>query len=118
MIVMTKIRTIAACGLTCSTCPIHLAPNYPEIAKKLAEDFKEQWENVKPEDFRCEGCWREHDEMWSPNCEIRKCCIKEKKLKYCYECNVFPCDILKNWASQNEVYMEGLNKLKEMKKIS
>ncbi|MFX1325974.1 MAG: DUF3795 domain-containing protein [Promethearchaeota archaeon] len=113
---MSENRIMAACGLICNTCPIHNAPNNPEVAQRLAEDFKGQWENVKPEDFRCEGCWGEDEEIWSPDCEIRKCCIKEKKLKYCYECNVFPCDILKNWAKQNEGYMEGLNKLKEIKK--
>jgi len=52
---MTKERTMAACGLICSTCPMHLAPKYPEIAQKLTEDFKGRWENVKPEDFAAKG---------------------------------------------------------------
>jgi hypothetical protein len=116
MMNMTKERTIAACGLNCNTCPIHLAPNNPQIAKKLTEDFNGLWKNMKPEDFSCVGCWGEDDEMWSPDCEIRKCCIKDKNLQYCYECPEFPCDRLKNWANQNEGYMTGLNNLKGMKK--
>lgn len=87
---MTTERTMAVCGLICSICPIHLAPENPKIAEQLVEDFKGRWENVKPEDFRCKGCWGEDDEIWSPDCEIRKC-YKGKNLNYCYECNEFPC---------------------------
>ena len=113
---MTADRTMAACGLMCSTCNIHLAPKHPEIALKLVESFNGMWENVKPEDFSCLGCWGEDDEMWSPDCGIRKCCIKDKNLQYCYECQEFPCEKLKNWANKNETYMSALSNLKEMKK--
>ena len=78
---MSKERTISTCGLICSTCLIHIAPNNPEIAQKLAEDFEGKWENVKAKDFRCDGCWAEDHEKWSPD----RCCIKDKKLNYCYE---------------------------------
>jgi hypothetical protein len=115
---MAKERTTSACGMICSTCPIHLAPNNPQIANQLTEDFKSQWENVKPEDFSCTGCWGEDDKMWSPNCEIRKCCAKEKKLEYCYECQLFPCDKLKNWAKQNAKYTTAFYNLKKMKRKS
>ena len=47
MINMTTERTMAACGLICSSCQVFLAPNNPEISQKLAEDFKGKWENVK-----------------------------------------------------------------------
>ena len=88
---MSKKRTTAVCGLICCKCLIHLAPNDPKIARKLAEGFKGKWENVKLEDFSCDGCWEEDDNMWSPNCEIRKCCIKDKNQGYCYECQMFVC---------------------------
>ncbi|MBY8985745.1 MAG: DUF3795 domain-containing protein [Candidatus Lokiarchaeota archaeon] len=113
---MTKERSMAACGLICGTCHIHLAPENPKIAKKLVEDFKGRWENVKPEDFNCIGCWGEDDEMWSSGCEIRKCCIKDKNLNYCYECQEFPCQKLKEWANKDKKYEAALERLKNIKR--
>jgi len=51
MINMTTERTTATCGLIYCLCPVFLAPNSPEIAQQLAEDFKGKWENVKA-DFK------------------------------------------------------------------
>jgi len=113
---MTTERTMAACGLICSKCPVFLAPNNPEIGQKLAEDYKGKWDNVKAEDFRCDGCWGEDHEMWSPDCEIRKCCVKVKNLTYCYECQEFPCQKLKNSTNKGKKYEEALERLKKMKK--
>ena len=106
---------MAAWGLLCNICHIHLAPEYPEIAQKLVEGFKGMWVNVKPEDFSCEGCWGEDDEMWSPDCEIRKC-SKDKNWNYCNECYEFPCQKLKDWSKKERSYEEALERLKNIKK--
>ncbi len=111
---MTTERTMAACGLICSSCPIYLAPDHPELAKTLVEDFKGKWENVKAEDFHCKGCWGEDNEIWSPDCEIRKCCAKDKNYQYCYECSEFPCQKLRKSANKGNKYEEALERLKNM----
>lgn len=112
---MAAQRNMASGGLICSTCGIHLAPKNPEIAKILVKDFKGKWENVSPEDFHCKGCWSDDSEMWSPDCEIRKCCIKDKKFQYCFECQEFPCQKLQNWAKRSKKYEEALERLKKNK---
>jgi len=66
--------------------------------------------------FRCEGCWGEDHEMWSPGCEIRKCCIKDKNLTYCYECQEFTCQKLEDWANKDKSYKVALERLKNKKK--
>ncbi|HEC38977.1 MAG TPA: DUF3795 domain-containing protein [bacterium] len=112
---MTEEMTMAACGLICSSYPVFLAPEYPELAKILVEDFKGKWENVKAEDFHCKGCWGEDNEVWTPNCEIRLC-VTDKNYKYCYECQEFPCQKLKNSAKKGKKYEVALERLKNMKK--
>jgi len=114
---MSKNNIIAVCGLVCSDCKIYNAPNNPEIAKDLVKLFEGQWENVKMEDFHCNGC-RDAENCWSEDCWIRDCCVRDKRLDYCFECQVFPCKKLKEWANQNFKYKEALSNLKKMKKKS
>lgn len=54
--------------------------------------------------------------MWSPDCEIRKCCIKDKKLNYCYECQEFSCQKLNNGANKEKKRGVALERLKNIKK--
>ncbi|MFX1574840.1 MAG: DUF3795 domain-containing protein [Promethearchaeota archaeon] len=111
---MSKNKKIAVCGLVCSECKIYNAPNDPEIAEELVNIFKGQWENVKMEDFHCNGC-RDAENCWSDDCWIRNCCIKDKNLNFCYECHDFPCDKLKAWAMEDESYSKALQTLHDMK---
>lgn len=41
-------------------------------------------------------------------CPLRKCCI-EKDVKFCYKCNDFPCETLKNYPKR----VDELNEIKE-----
>ncbi|HQJ57363.1 MAG TPA: DUF3795 domain-containing protein [Caldisericia bacterium] len=71
------------------------ATNNPEIAKKIADWFKEKRnEKVKIEDIHCLGCRGDRKMHWSPDCWILECCVDKKKLEFCYECEDFPCDKL------------------------
>ncbi len=112
---MSKNKIIAVCGLICGDCKIFKAPMDLEIAKELVEIFNGKWENVKIEDFHCNGC-RDVANCWSPECWIRECCVNDKNLNYCYECHEFPCDKLKEWAIQDESYTKALQNLQNMKK--
>ena len=114
---MNEEKLIAVCGLVCSDCKMFKATHDPEIAKDLVNYFKGQWENVKMEDFHCNGC-RDAENCWTDDCWIRDCCITDKKLDYCYECQVFPCEKLKEWTNKDLRYKVALNNLKEMKKKS
>ena len=54
--------------------------------------------------------------MWSPDCEIRKYCVKIKNLTYCYECQEFPCQKLENLTIDGKKYKAALERLKSIKK--
>ena len=87
-----KQQKIAICGLDCGNCDIYNASNNPEIAHQLVKQFQGAWEDVKAEDFHCNGCRSNKTQCWTPDCWIRECCVNNKNLEYCYECQEFPCD--------------------------
>ncbi len=64
----------APCGMNCKVCYKHCYTKKP-----------------------CEGCLKS-DEGKPEHC--RKCkikaCVKQKGLTYCYECNEYPCKLIKN----------------------
>ncbi len=110
-----KQQKIAVCGLNCGNCDIYNASNNPEIAHQLVKQFQGAWEDVKAEDFHCNGCRSNKTQCWTPDCWIRECCVNNKNLEYCYECQEFPCIKLKKWANKSERYGNALNQLKKMK---
>jgi len=62
---------IAACGIDCSVCDIHLAPSNPEIAERMVKVFVNMgYKDAKPEWFHCEGCSGDRNAHWSSNCEM------------------------------------------------
>lgn len=61
------------CGVCCSQC-----------------NNKEKW--------GCEGCLNMEKPTWGI-CEVKKCC-EEKKLRFCGECNKFPCEMLSNMGKE------------------
>lgn len=106
---------IAACGLVCTGCDMMVAPDDPELAKKIAEWFKKELdEDVKPEDIHCSGCHGDREKHWSPDCWILLCCVDEKGLDNCSECEGFACEKLTEWALQNDGYGAALERLKSM----
>ena len=105
---------IGACGIECYNCDIHLAPTDPKIAQKLAKHFKGSWEDVKPQDFHCDGCTFPDNQMWSPDCWIRKC-VREKDILYCSECSTFPCEKYLEWTKKDEGYYKGYQRLLKKK---
>lgn len=114
---MQENQMIAVCGLNCSKCDISHASHNPEIAQQIADWFKKERDTeVKIKDIRCLGCKGERTKHWSPDCWILKCCVDEKGLEFCYECEEFPCERLKKWAKKSKKYGEALNRFKEMGK--
>lgn len=107
---------IAVCGLECGKCDIFQASNSPEIAQQIAEWFKKERDTeVKMEDIRCSGCRGDREKHWSPDCDILTCCVDEKGLEFCCECDSFACEKLEEWARGSKRYQEALNRLKKMR---
>ncbi|MCK5548010.1 MAG: DUF3795 domain-containing protein [Thermoplasmata archaeon] len=109
-------KMIGACGLICDGCDIMEATNNPETARKIVDWFKQELKkDVKPEEIYCSGCKGDRSRHWSDDCWILQCCVDDKGLEFCYECEDFPCEKLSEWAEQNERYTEAHERLKEMK---
>ena len=107
---------IAVCGLDCGGCDIRMAATDKEMAQKIADWFKKKLnEEVKLEDIQCSWCRGDREKHWSPDCWILQCCVDEKGLSYCHECDDFACEKLEEWGRSSEKYQEGLDRLKRMK---
>ncbi len=114
--------TIAVCGIDCTACPLRTADTDTESARQLVGWFRsEGWlgeeEGVSLLMERgpyCRGCRGDRGVHWSPECWILQCCVDEKGLTYCYECDLFPCERLSEWATQSPGYTEALNRLQRM----
>ena len=111
-----KVRTIAACGLDCTNCDIREATRNPKLAQSIADWFKDELgEVVHVEDVHCAGCWGERAQHWSADCWILQCCVDRKRLAFCYQCEVFPCQRLGIWAQGSERYTKALERLRHLK---
>jgi hypothetical protein len=83
-------KDIAICGIYCNEC-------------------KHKREN------QCNGCIVNKGKIFWGECDLYKCCM-DKKLSNCSECNVFPCEKLKEWAStENSERIQNLIELKNKK---
>ncbi len=99
---------IAYCGLTCDTCPIHLATFEQDKSRQraLRESIAEQCSklygmNLQPEDITdCDGCRANTGRIFSGclNCDIRKCASK-KNIVSCVFCNDYACETLEKHFS-------------------
>ena len=115
-------QMIAVCGLDCTGCDIRRAPTDPEAAGRLVGWFREMgWlkagegmSEVIERSMYCRGCRGDRSVHWSADCWILKCCVDEKGLAFCYECDDFPCRRLEEWAGENARYTEALERLRRM----
>ncbi len=108
-------QMIAVCGLVCSGCGILKATTDAKAAQGIVDWFrKERNEELKIEDIHCSGCKGDRAKHWSPDCWILQCCVDQKGLEFCHECDDFPCERLKQWAKLDKRYGEALNRLREM----
>jgi hypothetical protein len=116
-------RLIAVCGLDCAACPLLKAATDEGAAQHLVGWFKhEGWlkehEGVAEVMARgpyCKGCRGDRSIHWSANCWILKCCVDDKGLRFCHECDAFPCQRLKDWSTENEQYAQALERLRRMR---
>ena len=112
---MQGTELIAVCGLNCGDCDIYRAGNDRTLAQKISDWYKkERNKDIPPDVIHCSGCVGDRARHWSGDCEILKCAVDEKGLRFCSECGEFPCERLTKWASKSKSYEEGLARLKAM----
>ncbi len=114
-------KEIAACGLLCNECSILKASFDEEEAKKVRRwliDINRLEECIDVEDFmkkgpHCEGCHGDINNHWASDCWILECCVHDKDLDDCSQCDYFACDRLIEWSKESEDYKEAFERLRE-----
>jgi len=113
---------IGVCGLDCGSCSIRRLPFDAEAAAEVIAWYKKEgW--LKEEEgvteaversMYCKGCHGDRSVHWSSDCWILLCCVDDKGLRHCSECDTFPCDRLVEWSQQNASYRGALQRLRGM----
>ena len=101
--IISKKELIAPCGMYCGLCDKYLAYSH-QLPKKRGKVS------------HCKGC-----RPLNKNCSfVKKKCVNGKiyEIDYCYECDLFPCAILKKGSTKyNDRYsyslVESLNMIKK-----
>ena len=113
---------MAACGLDCETCAIRLAPVDTDAARTLVDWFRrEGWladdegmPEVLERKMYCTGCLGDRDTHWSADCWILACCVDQRGLSNCSQCEAFPCDRLVEWSKECDGYTAALARLRKL----
>ena len=112
---------IAFCGLTCDSCPIHLATleqdksSQQTIREAIAEQCSRIYGIQLQVDDRmdCDGCRTETARLFSGclSCEIREC-ASLKKIENCAYCEEFACFKLKKHFLKDPGAMTKLEEIR------
>lgn len=95
----TKAELTAPCGLDCFNCLVYEENITEEIKKLFVSQYKMEYDKIS-----CKGC-REQ-----PGCTLIpfQCatleCINSKAIKYCCDCNEFPCQMLIPASKGADIY--------------
>jgi hypothetical protein len=114
---------MGACGLDCGSCEIRLAPEDPEAARVVVDWFKRQgWlaegegmAQVLERGMVCTGCLGDRASHWSADCWILECCVDQRGLANCSQCEAFACDRLVEWSQQDDSYHTALARLRQLR---
>jgi hypothetical protein len=126
---MMSEKMIAVCGLDCGACDIYKASlGDVEAAQNLAGWWKgmgwlkedEGVEEVLARGPHCLGCRGDRDKHWSAECAFLTCCVDQKGLTSCHECDDFVCERLEERLQnpppgQGAKYQEALDRLRAMR---
>ncbi|MCF7794686.1 MAG: DUF3795 domain-containing protein [Candidatus Cloacimonetes bacterium] len=106
-----KFRYDTYCGLYCGACELLNA-----FKDGRQEEQAKIWK-VDAEDIRCYGCKSGDLSSWCNECEFKDCAIS-KNLEFCFECDDYPCQMLKDFQADNAVHhssvFRGLDRIKEI----
>lgn len=76
------------CGIDCFNCEL-----FEKNVSREMQEFVAKYKNMKPEDVACKGCKISGCLLNNGLCEAKKC-AENKNVRFCYECDDFPCKIL------------------------
>jgi hypothetical protein len=116
-------HTMAVCGLDCGSCEIRLAPENPEAARIVVAWFQEMgWldesegiAEVIEREMYCTGCRGDRSVHWSPDCPLLICCVDEKHLEHCAQCDEFVCEKLEAFATDGQTrHREAVERLRKI----
>jgi hypothetical protein len=108
---------IAPCGLNCSRCAVHRAPGDPALmARVIIRAQKERGLSLAPDKVHCGTCYGDLVDHWSPNCNIRMCCVDVKRHSSCSHCHDFPCGTLMGWCDGDPRRSEAFQRLKRLRR--
>jgi len=88
---MKKMIT-APCGIDCFNCEMHEDNVTQEFKERIAGLYK-----VSAELISCKGCCDGNQcllyDLQGKSCKTLEC-VNEKGVKFCYQCDTFPCEYL------------------------
>lgn len=84
-----RLNLVAPCGIDCGICELHTCGHDHELFIKLTS------KGMPKEKLPCDGCRSVAGNcpVIGGVCETYKC-ISEKNVKFCYDCDEFPCEKL------------------------
>ena len=95
---MDYLQMTAPCGLDCFNCPMYLANENEEQRANISQQL-----GIPIEQASCNGCRNEGGKIaflrMTEPCNVYQC-IGKKGIKFCSECNDFPCDHLHPYADK------------------
>lgn len=87
---------IAPCG---NFCDMYRCAAHGDVVgqEKLAERFRKHLgvPDAQADWMACVPCRENIDKCWSGDCKVFHCCVKQRGLDFCSDCEDFPCDLLK-----------------------
>ena len=102
------------CGLNCGACPVGIANELDdsEAVRRMASEW-----GMDPSDLTCSGCKTDRTAVFCTDCGMRLC-AREKKLEFCFQCDVFPCNKITAFrnddAPHHSVVFSNLAKIREL----
>ncbi len=116
-------QSIGVCGIDCDTCDFYRFSSDHEAARRVARWFRQMGAFVKSEKgtcrigrpMRCDGCRGSRKVHWSADCWILRCCVDDRGLDSCWQCDAFPCKQLSEWAESSVRRGHALERLLQMR---
>ncbi len=84
-----KMEKVAPCGYYCEGCPSYVNTICTD---EVVFDNEAKRANVSVKDVKkCQGCRASRGEPHAMLCPTYDCCVNQRGLNFCYECDDFPC---------------------------
>ena len=108
---------LAPCGIDCAACNTRRAANDAQFAEQLAAKWRQSGQPKATADwFKCQGCRGPSELVWSEGCAIRACCIGQRHLDNCGQCEGFPCDHITRFETDGyKHHAQAVKRLREMR---